>query len=232
VTFSLVGSVVALILTVMTTVGLAGLLALMAVESFGIPPLPSEVILPFAGFLVATGAFALLPTIVVALAGSLAGAFAAYAVGRWWRPHLLRLRMGPFGVQEHHLERMDAWFRRHGEVTVALSRCVPVVRAYISYPAGTARMAPVRFGLYTLAGSVPYTLALIYAGILLGHRWTEIEGYFFPLDLVVYALIVVGAVYLLALYLRARREALRARTQGPSTPPGRPPRDEPAPPPA
>jgi membrane protein DedA with SNARE-associated domain len=222
VTFSIVGSVVGLIVTILTAGGLTGLFALMVVESFGIPPIPSEVILPFAGFLIATGVFPLVPTILVALFGALTGAFIAYAVGRWWRRHLLRIRIGPLGLEERHLARMDRWFSQHGEVTVAVCRCLPVIRAYISYPAGTARMPPVRFGAYTLLGSIPWSLALIYAGIVLGDRWTVVQTYLGPLDDVVYALIVVAAVYLLVLYLRARRAALRAPSavppEGPTGP--------------
>jgi membrane protein DedA with SNARE-associated domain len=228
VTFSLIGTVVQLIVTVLTAGGLAGLFALMVVESFGVPPLPSEIILPFAGFLVATGAFPLVPTIVVALAGALVGAYVAYAIGRWWREHLKRIRIGPLGLEERHLARMDRWFAQHGEVTVALSRSLPVVRAYISYPAGTAEMPPARFGAYTLVGSIPWTLALVYAGIVLGHRWTVVQTYFQPLDYVAYALIVGFAIYIAVLYLRARRAAPAAPAppepgssapKGPASPP-------------
>lgn len=209
-TFSIVETVVNLIVLVLTAGGLAGLFALMLVESFGVPPLPSEIILPFAGFLIATGVLPLVPTVVVALVGALVGAFAAYAVGRWWRKHLTRIRIGPFGLEERHLARMDRWFSVHGESTVALSRSLPVVRAYISYPAGTARMAPFRFGIYTLVGSIPWTLALVYAGIVLGERWTIVQTYVRPLDYVAYALIVVGVIYMLVLYFRARRRAQEA----------------------
>jgi membrane protein DedA with SNARE-associated domain len=219
VTFSLVGTVISLIVTALTAGGLTALFALMVVESFGVPPLPSEIILPFAGFLVGMGVFPLVPTIVVALAGALVGAFIAYAVGRWWRQHLIRIRIGPLGLRERHLTRMDDWFSRHGEVTVAVCRSLPVVRAYISYPAGTARMPPVRFGVYTLLGSIPWSLALIYAGIVLGHRWTVVQTYLGPLDDVVYALIALGAIYLVVLFWKARR---RAREENPPVPPSGP----------
>jgi membrane protein DedA with SNARE-associated domain len=205
VTFSLVGTVVGLIITVLTTVGLTGLFALMTVESFGVPPLPSEVILPFAGFLIATGVFPLVPTVIVALAGGLTGAYIAYSVGRWWRDRITHVGLGPIRLEERHLARMDRWFALHGEVTVALSRCVPVVRAYISYPAGTAEMPPVRFGVYTLLGSIPFTLGLVYAGIVLGSRWNTVEQDLAPLDYAVYAAIVLGAVYLLVFLVRRRR---------------------------
>jgi membrane protein DedA with SNARE-associated domain len=223
VSFSIVGTVVSVIVTILTAGGLAGLFALMVVESFGVPPLPSEVILPFAGFLIATGTFPLVPTVVVALVGALVGAFIAYAVGRWWREHLKRIRIGPLGLEERHLERMDQWFARHGEVTVFLCRSLPVVRAYISYPAGTAEMPPARFGLYTVTGSIPWTLALVYAGIVLGNHWTVVETYLAPLDYVVYAVIVIGVVYLLVLYRRALRAKPRTSAAAYQDPPAEPP---------
>jgi membrane protein DedA with SNARE-associated domain len=195
VTFSLIGTLVALIITVLATIGLVGLFALMAVESFGIPPIPSEAILPFAGFLIAEGVFPLGWTIVAALAGGLVGSFAAYAVGRWWRPRLLGLGVGYIRVRAEDLERMDRWFARRGEVTVALARVIPAVRSYISYPAGTARMDPARFGLYTLIGSTPWTLALLYAGIVLGSHWQQATAYFEPVDIVLVIVIIAAAIY-------------------------------------
>jgi membrane protein DedA with SNARE-associated domain len=223
VTFSLIGTVVSIIVTILTAGGLAGLFGLMTVESFGVPPLPSEVILPFAGFLIATGVFPLVPTIVVALAGAVVGAFIAYAIGRWWRDRLTRLRIGPFGLEDRHLARMDDWFARHGELTVALCRSLPVVRAYISYPAGTARMPPVRFGTYTLGGSIPWTLALIYAGIVLGQQWTVVETYLRPLDYVVYALLAGAVVYAVIVLLRTRRAARASAATSHLAPPVPPP---------
>ncbi len=195
-TFSLIGSVVDVITALLAAVGLPGLFALMAVESFGIPPIPSEVILPFAGFLVADGTLALDPTIAVAVVGGLVGAFAAYAVGRWWRHRLAGLGVGQLRIEPADLDRMDRWFRRRGEATVAISRIIPGVRSYISYPAGTARMNPVRFGVYTLFGSLPWTLALLYAGIVLGAHWRDVTRYFFPIDVAIVVLAGVAVVYL------------------------------------
>ncbi|MEM0128725.1 MAG: DedA family protein [Thermoplasmata archaeon] len=198
--FSLVGSAVSLITTVLTAIGLTGVFALMVVESFGIPPLPSEVILTFAGFLVASQTFDLYGTIAAALAGGLVGSFIAYAVGRWGREWITRPRPAGLRLSERQLDRVDRWFRGRDEWIVAVARMVPVVRSYISYPAGFARMNPTRFGLYTLVGSVPFTLGLIYAGIVLRSDWSAITGWFGILDDIVIALIVVGLVYALFAY--------------------------------
>ncbi len=196
-TFSLVGSLVDAITTVLTTVGLPGLFALMVVESFGLPPIPSEVILPFTGFLIADGTFSLAAAVTVALAGALVGSFAAYAVGRWWRQRITGLGVGRLRLEARHLERMDRFFARHGEATVGVARLVPVLRAYISYPAGTARMSPVRFGAFTLAGSIPFTLALVYAGMVLGLNWRAVSSTFQYIDIALILLVVFVVAYIL-----------------------------------
>ncbi|MCI4339063.1 MAG: DedA family protein [Thermoplasmata archaeon] len=195
-TFSLIGSIVGFITLVLATIGLPGLFALMAVESFGIPPIPSEVVLPLAGFLVVDGTFPLDWTIVAAISGSLVGAFIAYAVGRWWRSRLAGLGIGHLRIREADLDRMDEWFSRHGEVTVLVGRLIPGVLSYISYPAGTARMRPSRFGLYTFLGSTPWTLGFLYAGIVLGNHWQVISRYFLPIDIALVVVIVAAAAYL------------------------------------
>jgi len=194
--FSLIGSFVDLVTLVLAAVGLPGLFALMAVESFGIPPIPSEVILPFAGFLVADGTFTLGGTLLAAIAGGLVGAFAAYALGRWWRARLAGFGWGYLRLRSEDLDRMDRWFAGRGEVTVAVCRVIPGIRSYISYPAGTAKMNPVRFGAYTLLGSTPWTLALLYAGIVLRSHWLTVTRYFFPIDVTLVVVIITGGVYL------------------------------------
>jgi membrane protein DedA with SNARE-associated domain len=185
-----------LIVTILATVGLPGLLALMAVESFGLPPIPSEVILPFTGFLIADGTFPLSGAVIAALLGGLVGSYAGYAVGRWWRHRITGLGIGHLRLEQRHLDRVDQYFARHGESTVGLARLVPVIRSYISYPAGTAKMEPVRFGVYTLLGSVPFTLALIYAGIVLRSNWKLVSAYLVYLDYPLIALVVLVVVFL------------------------------------
>jgi membrane protein DedA with SNARE-associated domain len=171
----------------------------MIVESFGIPPIPSEVILPFAGFLVAGGTFPLVPTAFVAVTGELVGTFVAYAAGRWGRERIMGAGLGALRLQPKHLARMDAFFARRGPITVALARLVPVLRSYVSYPAGAAGMPPVRFGVYTLMGSSPFDLALLYAGFVLRDHWSLISSYFRLMDEVGIAIIAIGVAYILLL---------------------------------
>jgi len=192
--FSIVGSVVELIVFVLGAIGLPGLFALTVVESFGVP-LPSEVILPFAGFLVAQGTFPLDGALAAAVLGELVGAFAAYAVGYRWRSHVERIGIGGLRLDPRHLDAMDRFFARRGEMTVALARLVPVVRSYISYPAGTAKMPPVRFGAYTLAGLLPFEAAFLYLGIVLRSHWSEIEAMLGVFDYVVLSAVAAVALY-------------------------------------
>ncbi len=195
--FSLVGTLIDVVTTILSTIGLPGLFALMIVESFGVPPLPSEVILPFAGFLVAEGDYSFGAALGVALTGGLIGAFVAYAVGRWWRDRITGLGVGSLRLEKRHLDRMDAFFARRGEATVAVARVIPVVRSYISYPAGTARMPAVRFGAYTLIGSIPFTVAFLYAGVLLRAQWGVVSADFRYLDYVLIAVVAFIVVYVL-----------------------------------
>ncbi len=230
-TFSLVGTLVVAITTVLRTIGLPGLIALMAIESFGIPPLPSEVILPFTGFLVAEGTFGFVPAVLAAVAGGLIGAYAAYAVGRWWRHRITGLGVGQLRLDPSRLERMDRFFARRGEITVTLARLVPVVRAYVSYPAGTARMEPLRFGVFTTVGSLPFAVGLIYAGVVLGSHWSIVAREFGLLDLALYALLVAGVVYVaLVAAGKIRPKFLHPPTSPSSSgPPEVPPRELPPP---
>ncbi len=197
---------VGIILAVLGTASLPGLAALMAVESFGIPPLPSEVILLFSGFLVAQGVYSFEAAFVVALAGSVAGSFLGYWAGRDARAWLFPAGRPPrVPVDPEALARMDRWFARHGEGTVAFARLVPVIRSYISYPAGAARMRPVLFGLFTTAGAAPFTLAFLYAGVRLGSAWKLVVPYLGYVDDAAVASIVLLVVLLFLRWHGAQR---------------------------
>ncbi|MCI4318080.1 MAG: DedA family protein [Thermoplasmata archaeon] len=196
VSLSIIETVTDFITTAMRDGGLPVIFLLMMVESFGIPPLPSEIIIPFAGFLVVTGDQPFWGVLIALLAGSLVGAYIAYAIGRWGRAWLTRSGKGYLRLDPKHMETVDRWFARRGESTVLFARMVPLIRAYISYPAGTAKMEPVRFGVFTLVGAIPFTLALLYAGILLKRNWTAILPVFRILDYLVAVFVVVGLVYI------------------------------------
>jgi membrane protein DedA with SNARE-associated domain len=206
--------------------GYIGIILLMAIESACIP-LPSEIIMPFAGAVTVAGVAALygaqpLNLWLCAIAGALGcnlGSVVAYWVGaRLGRPFLEHTRWVRFFVTPHELERVDGWFTRRGSFVVFTARLLPVVRTFIALPAGIARMEQVRFHVYTFAGSLPWCLALAYAGAKLGENREALRPWFHRFDLVVGIVIVVGAVW----FVRSRIQALKAhnaRTSAPSPTP-------------
>jgi len=230
VSFSIVEAIVNLITTILSTVGLPGLFALMVLESFGIPVIPSEVVLPFAGFLVVEGVFPFEGALVAALLGDLSGALLAYSIGRGSRHRLAGIGIGHLRIDPQHLDRMDRFFARRGELAVVAARLIPVLRSYISYPAGTARMPVARFAAYTVAGSTPFALGFLYAGILLRSHWNLISQEFQLLDIAFLALVVAVVLYLvlcaagvLELFTLHRPRADLAGSEPAGTLGGRPP---------
>ena len=151
--------------------GLLGVFVGMLLESAAIP-IPSEVLLPFAGYLVARGVAGWLEAGVAALAGGTAGSILSYAVAYWGGRALLRRLVRP-----HELERAERWFRRYGDMTVFFGRLVPGVRTYVSLPAGLARMPFGRFVLYSILGALPWTVLFMALGYAAGSRWTVVAGY-------------------------------------------------------
>jgi membrane protein DedA with SNARE-associated domain len=194
------GAAFSWIVAVVATGGYGGILALMALESACIP-LPSEVIMPFGGYLVSTGQLDLLAVATAGALGCNLGSTVAYVVGAYGgRPLVLRWgRYLLFGPQE--LESVDRFFVRHGEAAVFLGRLLPVVRTFISLPAGVARMPFFRFQIYTFLGSWPWCLALAYVGMRLGDQWHKnpsIQLFFHRFDLVVVGLLVlIFALYVI-----------------------------------
>jgi membrane protein DedA with SNARE-associated domain len=200
--------------------GLPAVFVLMAVGSACIP-IPSEVVMLFAGFAVAdptkSGAhhsLSLTGVVLAGLLGTLVGSWIAYAVGRGGRLELLErhghlVHMGPAQI-----ERADRWFERYGEPAVLFGRMVPLVRAFVSLPAGVARMPIVRFTVLTTIGSIPWVLALALAGHALGGDWTSVRKGFEYVDYVILALVLGAVVYGLA-----RRRGRRKELQGSSPPP-------------
>ena len=182
------------ILHVIATLGYGGVLLLMAMESACIP-LPSEVILPFAGYLVWTGRFNLFAVAIVGALGCNLGSAVAYEVGarggRGWLERYGRWLL----LRPEDLDRVDRWFASYGEATVFFCRLLPVFRTFIALPAGVARMRPVRFHLYTFLGSLPWCWALAYVGFRLGQNWAQFEGMFRRFDLAIVAVIAAGVVW-------------------------------------
>jgi membrane protein DedA with SNARE-associated domain len=194
------------VISVISHTGYGGIVFLMGIESACIP-LPSEIIMPFSGYLVATGRFKLG---WVGLAGALGcnlGSFLAYYVGALGGRPLVEKYGGYILLTRHDLELADRWFARYGEWTVFFSRLLPVVRTFIALPAGIARMNFLRFNVYTFLGSLPWCLALAYAGAKLGARWTVLREYFHRFDTVIGLAILAGVVWFVRRHWKNRLRA-------------------------
>ncbi len=166
-------SVLATLVSSLTTLGYAGLFTLMGLESAG-APIPAEIVLPFAGYLVFSHQMGFLGAMIAANLGGLAGFLLQYALGRYGGRPLLR-RFGHYLlISPKHLEEADRWFGRYGGKAVFLARLLPIVRGLISLPAGAARMPLGPFVLWSLAGAFPWTLGLILAGWGLGALWPAV----------------------------------------------------------
>ncbi len=181
------------VIAVISSTGYLGILLLMAIESACIP-LPSEVIMPFAGYLVYTGRFNLLLVATVGALGCNLGSAVAYAIGYYGGRPLVERYGSYILLSRNELDLADRFFTRYGNATVFLSRLLPVVRTFIALPAGVARMPQLRFHLYTFLGSWPWCLGLAYLGMKAGENWRYLGKYFHEFDK------VIGAV-LLALIL-------------------------------
>jgi len=176
--------------------GVPAVFVLMLLESMGIL-IPSEATSPFAGYLVSIGKMGFFGAVAAGVLGNLVGSWVAYSIGLWGGREIW-FRYGKYvGVRAHHLQTAEKWFDRYGELTVFISRCLPVVRTFISFPAGTARMNFAKFTLYTFLGCVPWVFGLTYLGYLLGENWETIGDYLHYLDYAVALALVAGAVYLL-----------------------------------
>jgi len=190
--------------------GLAGVFVLMTLESACIP-VPSEAIMLFAGFNVSQGNMTLFGIVAAGVLGNLVGSLIAYAAGYYGRLELLdQNRL--IHINKRHLEWADRWFERHGAATVFFTRMMPIIRTFISLPAGAARMPIGRFTAYTLAGCVPWVLALGIIGREVGARWEDWRNSLHYLDYVVLAAVVIGIAYLI---IRRRRSGAPSE----STPP-------------
>jgi membrane protein DedA with SNARE-associated domain len=188
--------------------GYAGIAALMGIESACIP-LPSEIILPFAGYLVYLQRFNLLWAATAGAIGCNLGSVVAYWIGaKGGRP--LVERYGRWVLMSHHdLDQMTRFFDKYGSITVLVARLLPIVRTFIAFPAGIARMPQLRFHIYTFVGSWPWCLALTYAGMKLGERWhtdPRFEQAFHRFHLVMELALLAAVVWFVWSHLSRRRQ--------------------------
>jgi len=182
------------VVSVISQAGYWGIVLLMAIESACIP-LPSEVIMPFSGYLASIGRFKLTWVAFAGALGCNVGSFVAYYVGALGGRPLVEKYGRYVLMTRHDLEMADRFFARYGDWAVFIARLLPVVRTFIALPAGIARMNFLRFNLYTFLGSLPWCWALAYAGLKLGERWTVLREYFHRFDAVLGALILLGVAW-------------------------------------
>ena len=185
--------------------GLVAIFLLMAISSACIP-IPSEVVLLYGGFLVSAGEQTFLGVVLVALAGTLVGSLLAYwlgyAKGREW---LLEIHW--LHITEKRLEFAERWFERWEDWAVAVIRCVPLLRAFISLPAGIARMPVVRFCVLTIVGSIPFIVGLTLAGEAVGANWKSVERYLHVVDYLIVVAVVVAIAWLVIRNVRSRGDS-------------------------
>ncbi|HKP13747.1 MAG TPA: DedA family protein [Blastocatellia bacterium] len=195
------------IVATISALGYAGVVLLMAIESACIP-LPSEIIMPFSGYLVYTGRFNLWGVGVAGAVGCVLGSVVAYYIGMYGGRPLIEKYGRYILVSRHDLDLADRWFQKYGEVIVFASRLLPVVRTFIAFPAGVARMNMSRFIIYTFLGSLPWCIALAYVGQLLGEQWDKnetLKTWFHRFDFVIGILIVAGAAWWVWRHLKQSR---------------------------
>jgi membrane protein DedA with SNARE-associated domain len=196
-------------------IGYAGVFVLMTLESACIP-IPSEATMLFAGFKVSDGDLTLLGITVAGVLGNLIGSWIAYAAGYYGRLELLE-RHHVFHVNPKHMATAERWFDRHGEATVFFTRLLPIIRTFISLPAGVARMPFWRFSAFTLAGCIPWVLMLAIVGREVGDNWEDWRHRLGYLDYLVFASVIALVVYAV---IRARRGPTAGATSKGPEPPG------------
>jgi len=184
------------VIGVISATGYFGIILCMAIESACIP-LPSEIIMPFSGYLVFTGRFGLVAVGLAGAFGCVVGSVLAYYVGIYGgRPFMEKYGRYVF-ITSKELDTADRFFDRYGEAAIFISRLMPVVRTFISLPAGIARMNFTKFVLYTFIGSFPWCLGLAWIGLKLGQNWNTLGGYFHKFDALIGVFLVAGVAWFL-----------------------------------
>src|SRR5215212_2407618 len=187
---------------VINDLGLPGIFVLMLFESACIP-IPSEATFLFAGFNVSNGEYSLFAVVAVGTAANVVGSWLAYAIGYYGRLDILEKHGRKLHIKPSHLQWADRWFEKYGSATVFFTRMLPIVRTFISLPAGVARMPFWRFTLLTTLGCIPWILMLTFVGKQAGDRWEDWKDSLHYVDYAVLALIVLGLVWL---FVRSRRK--------------------------
>jgi membrane protein DedA with SNARE-associated domain len=204
-TASVTSGLVNLATSAIGSMGLAGVFVLMLADA-ALIPIPSEAVMLFAGFDVATGRFSLVAVVIAGVLGNLVGSLISYAIGYYGRLEVLQKHGRIIHVSPGLLARIDGWFERWGSITVLVGRVVPLVRTYVSLPAGVGKVPIGRFVVLTTIGCIPWVLALALIGEAVKHNWRSWEHSIGYVSYVVLVLVVLGIVYLAVRWLRGRQK--------------------------
>jgi membrane protein DedA with SNARE-associated domain len=194
---------------VVDALGLPGVFVLMLLESACIP-VPSEATMLFAGFNVSRGEYSLVAAVLTGTFANLVGSWVAYAIGYYGRIDILEKHGRKLHIKPSHLAWADRWFERHGDATVFFTRMLPIVRTFISLPAGVARMPFWRFSLLTVLGCLPWVFLLTFIGNQVGERWEQWKDSLHYVDYAVAAAIVLGIAYLVVKQRRAKAQRVES----------------------
>jgi len=192
-----------------SSMGYSGVALMMAIESACIP-LPSEIIMPFSGYLVSTGTFTLLGVSLAGAIGCVIGSILAYWVGYYGGRPMAEKYGKYILVTKHDLDIADKFFGKYGNAAVFFSRMLPVIRTFISLPAGIARMNFPKFVIYTFLGSFPFCYILAYIGKKMGDNWDTLGGYFHKFDAVIGVLIVIGIIWFIRRHLNIKKKGVES----------------------
>lgn len=199
-------------LSVISSLGYAGIFFMMVLESM-VFPVPSELVMPFAGFLAYRGDFNLILIVICSTLGSIVGSLLSYYIGKRWGYTLVLSYGKYFLVDEEDLEKTVSWFSKRGEITIFASRLVPVVRHLISLVAGVGKMNLKKFSFYTIVGAAIWNAILAYLGYLLGENWHEVTKYVDELSIVVVILLIIGCLYFVYRHLTKRKKSAKKKQQ-------------------
>lgn len=202
----LIAVIAGFVISVISTLGYGGVVLLMAIESACIP-LPSEFIMPFSGYLVFRGELSLWGVALAGAVGCVLGSLVAYWVGASGGRPLVE-KYGRYLLVSHHdLDVADRWFQRRGDIIILVGRLLPLVRTFIAFPAGVARMPLLKFIVYTFIGSYIWCWALAWFGLRLGEHWDTLGPLFHRFDVVIVVLVVLGFAWYLWRHLRNLRRS-------------------------
>lgn len=207
VAFDIISTLTDFIVQTISNSGYIGVFFLMVAES-ALIPIPSEIIMPFSGYLVSTGKFEIIPVIIAGSVGNLVGSLIAYLVGAYLGRGFV-MRYGKYVLlKKSHLELAESYFKKYGDKATFISRLLPAVRTYVSLPAGVAKMDLKKFSTFTLIGSIIWNTALTYVGIALSEEWHNIRKYSEYFDAIVVISVIVGIVW----YWKGRKKNSESST--------------------